>query len=38
VDVRVKNDYKATDAAYALGREYLDKHYPDWQDPMAYWD
>jgi len=24
--------------AEALAKEYLDSHYPDWQDPALYWD
>ena len=38
LDTRLEGDYKSTDAAYKLAHAYLDKHYPDWRDPMAYWD
>src|SRR5262249_62223077 len=30
--------YKASDAADAEARAWLDEHYPDWQSDSAYWD
>lgn len=31
-------DYKAMDALEARARERLKEHYPDWNNPCAYWD
>lgn len=30
--------YKIADELKAKAREWLDKHYPDWKKPEAYWD
>lgn len=31
-------DFDTSDDHSRLAKAWLDEHYPDWQDPMAYWD
>ncbi len=31
-------DYPAVDASEKTARAWADEHYPDWRDPLAYWD
>jgi hypothetical protein len=33
----VRDDYETTDRLEAAARAYADEHYPDWQNPLAYW-
>ena len=33
-----RNDYKASDAAAERCTAWLDERYPDWRNPLAYWD
>lgn len=30
--------YQARDVLYPQAKAWLDEHYPNWQDPLAYWD
>lgn len=38
VGVREDRDYVANDAHGAQAEAWLDEHYPDWRNPLAYWD
>ncbi|HUC01359.1 MAG TPA: hypothetical protein VMA75_00440 [Candidatus Paceibacterota bacterium] len=33
-----RKSYEASDKAQAAAFKWLDKHYPDWRNPGAYWD
>jgi hypothetical protein len=33
-----RSDWSGQDAANKQCREWLDKHFPDWANPLAYWD
>ena len=30
--------YKLNSALESLAKKWLEEHYPDWDDPLAYWD
>jgi hypothetical protein len=36
--VRERAYFDATDAAEKQAREWADEHYPDWRNPLAYWE
>lgn len=38
IGARWKGDYKLGEEHYNQAVDWLDSHYPDWKDPLAYWD
>lgn len=35
---RAQDDYKLCDEHEKLARAWLNEHFPDWENPLAYWD